>query len=787
MKLKPIFWIFLAAFFGAILYVQTVSYDYSGDDGIYAKFNRVTSKGMEEWPELFKYGSMNFIEIDPVNTSIYRPFTLLTFAVERQVFGEFNGRNGHTLNVLLYFILLLITGKILLRLFEQKGLPWFLPVIILALYAAHPVHTEVVASVKSRDSLLAAIFALWAISIWIKNEGKLDLIKNLLVGLLFFISLISKEESLPMIALVGLIAYFFQKKTFLESVMATIPFIIPTALYLAARGIILDDVSVSYNSIINSVLYGLDGGERLATNLFIYLQYIKLLFFPHPLSWDYSFSQISVQTFSNPVVWLSLIIIGGLIYVAFKGLKTRSLFSFGIIFYFASFSIFANLTTSLTIGSNLGERFLFIPSLAFCFLIVYGLFVLLQSRKIQKLPIVMVAVFAPVFLGFTWKTIDRSQVWESNMTLSKSGVETAPKSWRTHAMLGEELRLKGNEINKVSPDSAKTYFEEAVSEFDQMNLILGKNASVSQYNNALAEVLLNLGDSARAIPILEETIKKNPKAQFGWFKLAMIYFIKGDFEKAEEYYLNSLKTSKPEFFPTYKNLGLTYLRKGEDLNAIQMFEKALEFKEDPEINHNLAFLYTKVGNLENAKKYQTEGGISVKETGFLLALKAGNDAFEQKNFTEAIVQYKKCENDFQEFGGSEKYPLFFAAYGKALLESSDTLNAKSKFLKAYEADPKNSTVLTNLGTIAFMKERKYPDAEKYYREAIEAGAEDKFNAYSNLGMVQLIQRKEVQAAETFENALKYGTSKNIISNLYLINRSLGNKEKMEYYQKLLTQ
>lgn len=785
MKLKPIFWILLIAFFGAILYVQTISYDYSGDDGIYAKFNRVTSKGMEEWPELFKYGSMNFIEIDPVNTSIYRPFTLLTFAVERQVFGEFNCRNGHVLNVILYFLLLLIVGRILLILFEQKELPWFLPVIILALYAAHPVHSEVVASVKSRDSLLAAIFAFSAITIWMKNEGKMDLLKNLVVGFLFFISLISKEESLPLIALVGLVAYFFQKKTLLESVKATIPFVTPAALYLVARGIVLDDASGSYNSIINSILYGLDSGERFATNLFIYLQYIKLLFFPHPLSWDYSFSQISVQTFSNPVVWLSLLVIGGLIYTAFKGLKTRSIFSFGIIFYFASFSIFANLTSSLTIGSNVGERFLFIPSLAFCFLMAYGLYVLLQSRKIQKLPIVMVAVFAPVLLAFAWKTIDRSQVWESNMTLSKSGVETAPKSWRTHAMLGEELRLKGNEINKVSPDSAKTYFNEAVLEFDRMNQILGNKASVTQYNNALAEVLLNLGDSARAIPILEESIKKNPKAQFGWFKLAMIYFLTGDFDKAEEYYLKSLQTSKPEYYPTYKNLGLTYLRKGESLQAIQMFEKALEYQEDPEINQNLAFLYTKEGDLENAKRYQTEGGISVEETGFLLALKAGNDAFQQKNYSEAILHYKKCEEDFQKFGGPEKYPSFFAAYGKALLESRDTLNAKSKFLKAYEANPKNSTVLTNLGTIAFMKEKRYPDAEKYYREAIEAGAEDKFNAYSNLGMVQLIQRKEALAAETFESALKYGSNKNIISNLYLINRSLGNKEKMEYYQKLL--
>lgn len=785
MKLKPIFWIFLVAFFGAILYVQTISYDYSGDDGIYAKFNRVTSKGLKEWPELFKYGSMNFIEIDPVNTSIYRPFTLLTFAAERQIFGEFDGRNGHVLNVVLYFVLLLVLGRILLRLFELKGLPWFLPVIILALYAAHPVHTEVVASVKSRDSLLASIFAFSAITIWMKTNGKMDLLKNLVVALLFFISLISKEESLPLIALVALIAYFFQRKTMLESVKATIPFVVPAAFYLVARAIILDDASGSYNSIINSILYGLDGGERLATNLFIYLQYVKLLFFPHPLSWDYSFSQISVQTFSNPVVWLSLLIIGGLIYVAFKGLKSRSLFSFGIIFYFASFSIFANLTSSLTIGSNVGERFLFIPSLAFCFLIVYGVYVLLQSRKIQKLPLIMVIVFSPFLLAFVWKTIDRSQVWESNMTLSKSGVATAPKSWRTHAMLGEELRLKGNEINKVSPDSAKTYFNEAVLEFDQMNQILGKKASVTQYNNALAEVLLNLGDSARAIPILEEGVRKNPKAQFGWFKLAMIYFQRSDFNKAEEYYLKSLQTSRPEYYPIYKNLGLTYLRKGEDLKAIQMFEKALEYREDSEINQNLAFLYTQAGNLEKAKSYQTEGGISVEETGFLLALKAGNDAFQQKNYSEAIVQFKKCEEDFEEFGGSEKYPSFFVAYGKALIESRDTLNAKSKFLKAYEANPKNSTVLTNLGTIAFMKEKRYSDAERYYLEAIEAGAEDKFNAYSNLGMVQLIQRKEALAAETFQTALQYGSSKNVISNLYLINRSLGNKEKMEYYQKLI--
>jgi len=790
MNRKAFFGVLAVSLFGALLYAQTYNYGYSGDDGIYAYFNGVTQKGLMEWTELFKYGSMNFIQINPVNTSIYRPFTLLTFAIEHQLFGAFHAGNGHVINMVLYAAVLIVLGLLLIRLFEQRNLPSVLPLLILLLFAVHPIHTEVVASVKSRDTLLASLFAFAAVLTWYSESKKMTVPKQILIGFLFFLSLLSKEESLPLIALVGLIAYFFQNRSSWESAKATIPFVIPAIVYLLIRAAVLDSASTTYDSKINSVLYGLRGGDRLATNLYIYLEYIKLLFFPHPLSWDYSFRQLDMQTFANPIVWLSFTFFGGLIFFAYRGFKSRSLFSFGIIFYLASFSIFANLTPSLTIGSNLGERFLFVPSVAFSIVIVYGVYRLIQHYQPGRTPKWgMILVLLPIIMAFSWKTIDRSKVWESNLTLSKSGIETAPRSWRTHVMYAEELRMKGKELEKNSPDSAKPYFAEAIKEYDISNQLLGEEATVSQYLNALGEVLLGYGDSIRAVQVFEKSIKKNPKAYFGWFKLAMVSFSEGNYDQAENYYLNSLKADKPEYFPIYKNLGLTYLKKGENLKSIAMLEKALEYQDDSGTKSTLSYLYSEAGNIDKAMYYQVSDstGRSLEETNFLLSMSEANGAFQRKDYGKAVEKYAACEERFEEYGGAKKFPTYNAAFAKALLETADTLAAKKQFLKAYEVNPHSAVVLTNLGTIAFLKDKNYTASERFYREATAANPEDPFNAYMNLGSVLLAQRKEREAVPVLEKALEYGSNKVVLGNLYLINKSLGNKERMNHYLKLLNE
>ncbi|MDP2040115.1 lipopolysaccharide assembly protein LapB, partial [Algoriphagus sp.] len=768
MKEKNWIWIVCIAIFGSGLYVQSISFDYTLDDGLFIISNRITTKGMEEWTELFKYGSMNFIEISPVNSGIYRPFTLLTFALENELVGKFNPIVSHSINLILYFSLLIILGWILVFLIQKRSLPWWVGGLTLFLFAVHPVHVEVVASAKSRDTLLSALFAFSAILIWVQNYKNLKAGHWIALLSLYFLSLLSKEESIPLIALVGLIAYFFLGKTPWEAAKSTLPFAAVALVYLLIRGLILDSASTAYDSYVNSVMYMANGSERLATNFYIYLQYLKLLIFPHPLSWDYSFSQLTVQNFQSMQVWLSIFIFGAVIYFAVKGFKERNLFSFGIIFYLATFSIFSNIVPALIIGSNLGERFLFVPSLAFSFLVVYLLFVLSKRLPGKWANLFPILLLIPVLLGFSWKTFDRTKVWKNNFTITKNDVKSAPKSWRTHAFYADELRKLGLEMKKDQPDSARNNFLEAKMEYEIMLGILGNDMPVSQYLSAYAEVLILLGDSTKAISTLETAIEKNPRSFYPLVQLGRFNFDKGNYSEAEIFYLKALQADKASLGPLYRNLGLTYSRMFQKEKAVVALEKSLQYSEDPEIKKVLGFLYSELGQTEKASQYLISDEVSTpEEIQFISALIKGNSAFEKKDYKTALGEYLKIEPVYDQVDGQSKFPSFFSAFGKTLLETGDTTGAKINFLKAVEKmKSQDPVVYTNLGTIAFLKDKNFSLAENYYKKAIEYGVEDKFSGYSNLGMTQLAQKKEKEASLTFEKALEFGSSRSVIGNLY---------------------
>ncbi|MFC3880508.1 tetratricopeptide repeat protein [Algoriphagus namhaensis] len=785
-NIKANFWVVLIAIFGSMLYVHTHDFGYSGDDGIYSHFNRVTKEGLDNWQELFEYGSMNFIQINPVNSSIYRPLTLLTFGLENELAGGFSAPIGHRVNIVLYALVLMVIGWLLVRLVQIRNLPIWLALMILLLYAVHPIHSEVVASVKSRDTLLCSLFAFSAILIWVNSGPKPKVFQQIIVAVFFFLSLISKEESIPLMALVAAISYFFFQKSLKDSIFSVAPFLIPVVTYMGIRAVVLDEAITIYNSMINSILYGTTPGELLATNFYIYIQYIKLLFFPHPLSWDYSFSQFTVQSFANPLVWFSVLFFGGLLFVAYKGFKTRNLFSFGIIFYIATFSIFANLSRALIIGSNLGERFQFIPSLAFCFLICYGLFKLSDRFSTFKKPLFIGVVLLPIVLAFSWKTVDRAKVWESNLTLSASGVKTSPKSWRTHMFYGDELRQRGSNVLRSYPDSAKMYFAEAVKELDKGYEIIAGKVGVSQFLGSLAESYLGLGDSTKAISILERSTIENPNSSFAFIKLGYVELARKNVPRAEEWFIKGLKAPNPDYFGLYKALGTLYDRENENLRAIAAFKKALEYSDDREVKRALGFLYFQEGDEKTAKTYFPEDeDIDMDEVRFIKDLKLANLAFKKENYQESVVLYASILDRFEEYGGSEKYPKFYGAYGESLIETGDTIQSKNYLLKAYDLNPIEPVICMNLGVISFFHDKDYNEAARYFKESIDAGIGDLYSAWVNLGSSQIVAGKEADAVESFEKALEIKPTVLAVKNLYLLNKNLGNQEQAKYYLSLL--
>src|SRR5690606_9226603 len=109
---------------------------------------------------------------------------------------------------LLYALTGVVLFFLLSRLFVQHH--WILPASITFLFLIHPIHNEVVASLKNRDELLSFLFTLLSIRAFL-NFYDYQKKWQILYGFLFFaISVLSKKSSLPLVVTLPLIFYYFR-------------------------------------------------------------------------------------------------------------------------------------------------------------------------------------------------------------------------------------------------------------------------------------------------------------------------------------------------------------------------------------------------------------------------------------------------------------------------------------------------------------------------------------------------------------------------------------------------
>jgi len=145
-----------------LLYGNTIFNKYSIDDQLVINKGSVIQKGIKALPEIFtsRYSQLG----EKINYG-YRPIVLSTFAIEYEIFGT-NPYVSHTVNLLLYLVNCLLLFLILKRILVNFNN--YMPIIIILLWAAHPIHTEVIASLKNRDELLSLAGALSSMYLFLK-------------------------------------------------------------------------------------------------------------------------------------------------------------------------------------------------------------------------------------------------------------------------------------------------------------------------------------------------------------------------------------------------------------------------------------------------------------------------------------------------------------------------------------------------------------------------------------------------------------------------------------------
>lgn len=228
-------WIlFIASFF---IYTNSLNNGYNMDDNLVTINHPITSKGISAFKEIF---TTPYYTDEYGNSYGYRPVSQLTFALEHSLFGE-NVKISHLINLLIYVSGIILLFQLLILLFDNTRHIYIFFACLL--FAIHPVHTEVVNSLKNRDELLSFMFALLSCKYFIfslKSDKKLKLVLSFLFILL---AVLSKKSMYPIILIIPGIIALTQitsfKKLFVYTLIITIPVAIFSSEMQILRMIIL--------------------------------------------------------------------------------------------------------------------------------------------------------------------------------------------------------------------------------------------------------------------------------------------------------------------------------------------------------------------------------------------------------------------------------------------------------------------------------------------------------------------------------------------------------------------
>jgi protein O-mannosyl-transferase len=451
------------------LYANTYKHGYVIDDNAAIIYNNYVQEGFAGIPKLLKVDFWHFMNI---SLGYYRPLSLITFAIEYQFFGQ-NPTVSHIGNIIIYGFTGYLLCILCQRWFYQKNI--LFAFFVALVFIAHPIHTEVVAYLKSRDESLGflnIVASLLLFTIYIDTQKSRYLIYSCVTAYLAFLS---KESSVVILGLVPLAAYFTRGRSVWESFKSLLPFVGVTVLFFFQKIALLGTISGNPPKELMAYPYAIEG-TRFVSLFKQFAIYLKLIFFPHPLVYDYSYNHIPSGSFSDPLTLIGLAAFVGLVFLGFRGYQKRSTWGFGIAIFYAT--LVPALGFTISRGAIMAERFLYAPILAWAILLVWLVFYFLkieEKNSDESLPQtftrsgVAVVLLVAVLGLYGFKTVQRNPIWKSEETLAFADAPNATNNCNIQHHLGNVYL--GKMIAEKDPKIRQMHFDSCMVAFRRSSAI----------------------------------------------------------------------------------------------------------------------------------------------------------------------------------------------------------------------------------------------------------------------------------------------------------------------------
>ena len=591
---KPIDWIlaFGLTIIGMLVYFNTLGHQYALDDFSVIKDNFVTKQGFQGIGTLlttdYRYGYWTS------SGTLYRPLSLIMFAIEWSLSPD-NPFIGHLMNVLLFGLSIFVLFKLLTE-YLAKDTLWLCASICL-IFAVHPIHSEVVANIKSRDEILGLLGSLVAVYYYLKYCQKQSLIYLILALSFYSLAMFSKESSITFLAIFPIAGYYFSSANNSKIITTSAFMALPAIFYLIIRQkVIGGNISLDQTSILDNFLVAAKDPVTKYTSVIMMLgYYLKAFFLPINLSHEFGFNQIPLSSFGDWRFLLSMTLHFAIVFYIFRKWKEKSLVVFGLLFYLVTMSVVSNLI--ITIGTSYGDRLFYVPGLGLIIAVCAYLYQLLQHHKVAisfeqlasgfKWPILIVSLL------FSIKTISRNAAWFDSYTLYKTDIAHSPNSAKMRYHYALELGKKA--MKETQPGLQKDWRIKAIEEDEKALSIY------PQYNDPYSHkglMYYHLKEYEKASENYKKAIELGDRDPKTYSNMGTLYSEMRQRSLAMDNYKKAVELD-PRFIDARRNLGCLMAMDGQFDNAIKQFEEALKY--DPNNADIIFFMgsaYRDGGNLQ---------------------------------------------------------------------------------------------------------------------------------------------------------------------------------------------
>ena len=509
---------------------------------------------MRELRAVSTWGGIWELWFDPVNAYLeggtrkeghYWPLLYTTFWIEHKLWG-FSPAGYHVVNILIHFANTVLLWRLLARLAVPGA--WF----VAAVFAVHPLHAESVAWIMARKDMLATLFCLASLVIWLRFVESPGRGRYAAALLLFAAAMLCKSVVVLFPATLLILQWWKEGRLTRADLLRVAPF------FLVGLAIAVGDMLFYQN--VQPLSLGFSAAERVLIAAHALWFYVGKLLWPMGLAVIYPHWDVNV---ADPLAWgyvIAAVAVAAALWFL-RGRVGRGPLACALFFAVILLPTLGFVDYGYMRYSFVADRYQYLAGIGvivfFAGAAAYGSYKLPDAlRKTAK----GAALALLVLLGIAaW---NQAAVYKDEVTLFRHVISLNPQAHTAHLNLAYALlHSEGGS-------------EEALA---AARIAVKKRPLYYSSHNVLGAALSGLGRYEEAERHLRRAVELNPRYAPAFLNLGESFRKRGRYKEALEAYLAAARID-PDYPLPYVAMGYVLFRLERYEEAVSSMKRALSLQ-----------------------------------------------------------------------------------------------------------------------------------------------------------------------------------------------------------------